>query len=120
MDAGPPRVIGGCPAAWPVCQRGVCAARAGTVLTIRKQLHPALRGQDHCPGTYQEPSSDPFQKRTLPASMCDLPLHEPGCTGSGCHLHGSCSRSVSAVWTQCWNMSTDKRRKVASFVLRKL
>ncbi|KAM9643293.1 uncharacterized protein ACIBXB_012284 isoform 6-T6 [Morphnus guianensis] len=71
MDAGPPRVIGGCPAAWPVCQRGVCAARAGTVLTIRKQLHPALRGQDHCPGTYQEPSSDPFQKRTLPASMCE-------------------------------------------------
>ncbi|KAM9643294.1 uncharacterized protein ACIBXB_012284 isoform 7-T7 [Morphnus guianensis] len=69
MDAGPPRVIGGCPAAWPVCQRGVCAARAGTVLTIRKQLHPALRGQDHCPGTYQEPSSDPFQKRTLPASI---------------------------------------------------
>ncbi|KAM9643288.1 uncharacterized protein ACIBXB_012284 isoform 1-T1 [Morphnus guianensis] len=42
---------------------------AGTVLTIRKQLHPALRGQDHCPGTYQEPSSDPFQKRTLPASI---------------------------------------------------
>lgn len=27
MGAGPPRVIGGCPAAWPVCQRGVCAAR---------------------------------------------------------------------------------------------
>lgn len=131
----------------------VCFA-AGTVLTIRKRLHPALRSQDHAPtrNCLQSPSKKGhFQHRCecgwkrkervrvggflcpqkalsdkvgqifhtfmYSAYVFSLPLREPGYTGGGCHPHGCCSQSVSAGWDQCWNMSTDKRRKVEALWL---
>ncbi|CAM9290879.1 unnamed protein product [Bubo scandiacus] len=105
MGARRPRVIGGCPAAWPVCQRGVRAAReqpSAAVLLI--SLCYSGKPLTHSPSSHVSVSSHPWG--LFPPCQClssAATIHVPQDLPAPQISHytpTSCSQSAQNVWGQ--------------------